>query len=237
MPDPLADNCSPQFETAQYAASQGKDQCKLCGQAIAGTYYRVGGEMACPSCAQQAQQTLPIDKHSAYMRALIFGIGAAILGLIIYATFGIVTGLVIGYLSLAVGYVIGKAMMMGSRGVGGRRYQITAVLLTYAAVSMAAVPIALSQYAKQKQALREERRSFEKGAGGEQIAPAPAQPKPKMSFAAALGSLAFLGLTSPFLELQDPIHGIIGLVILLVGIRIAWQSTAGQPVAEISGPF
>jgi hypothetical protein len=45
-----------------------------------------------------------------------------------------------------------------------------------------------------------------------------------------------LGLASPFLELQDPFHGIIGLVILLVGIRIAWQLTA-SPKIEILGPF
>lgn len=237
MFDPLAEKSVPQFETAQYAGSPGTDHCKLCGQVIAGAYYRVGGVIACPGCAQQAHQDLPVDRHSAYVHALLFGIGGAILGLFIYATFGIVTGLVIGYLSLAVGYIVGKSMMMGSKGIGGRRYQIAAALLTYAAVSMAAVPIGIAQAVKHKQALQQEQRSFEKRAGEEQIAPAPAQPRPKISFSAVLGSLVLLGLASPFLELQDPIHGIIGLIILLVGIRIAWQSTAGHAVSEISGPF
>jgi hypothetical protein len=246
MFDSLASNSSPQFETAEYAGRPGSDHCKLCGQPIAGTYYRVGGDIACPSCAQRAQSALPVDKHSAYARALIFGVGGAILGIIIYATFGIVTGLVIGYLSLAVGYIVGKAMMMGSKGIGGRRYQITAVLLTYAAVSMAAVPIAISQYIKQKSNLQAEQRSFQNdpslhnppgqtNVGGDQIAPAP-PPQPS-SILVVLASLAWLGLTSPFLELQDPVHGAIGLIILFVGIRIAWQSTAGSPVAEVSGPF
>jgi len=31
-------------------------------------------------------------------------------------------------------------------------------------------------------------------------------------------------------------HGIIGLIILLVGLRIAWQLTAAKPL-EISGPL
>jgi hypothetical protein len=57
-----------------------------------------------------------------------------------------------------------------------------------------------------------------------------------MGFAAALGALALAGLTSPFLELQDPLHGVIGLVILMVGIRIAWQLTAEKPI-DIVGPF
>ena len=38
-----------------------------------------------------------------------------------------------------------KAMMKGSGGIGGRRYQVAALLLTYGSVSMAAVPIAISQ--------------------------------------------------------------------------------------------
>ena len=83
---------------------------------------------------------LPSNKdHAAYMRAILFGVGAAILGMIIYATFTIVTGLIVGYVSLGVGWMVGTAMKKGSRGVGGRRYQIAAALLTYAAVSMAAV--------------------------------------------------------------------------------------------------
>jgi hypothetical protein len=45
-----------------------------------------------------------------------------------------------------------------------------------------------------------------------------------------------LGLASPFLQLQDPIQGAIGLVILFVGIRIAWKLTAGRSV-DIIGPF
>lgn len=57
-----------------------------------------------------------------------------------------------------------------------------------------------------------------------------------MGLAAALGYMALLGLASPFLELQDPVHGFIGLIILLVGIRIAWQITAAK-MPEITGPF
>lgn len=60
----------------------------------------------------------------------------------LYSAFTILTHIEIGYVSLAVGFIVAKAMMMGSNGVGGRKYQITAVLLTYAAVSLSALPIA-----------------------------------------------------------------------------------------------
>jgi hypothetical protein len=61
-------------------------------------------------------------------------------------------------------------------------------------------------------------------------------PPSRRSFGAAIGYLALLGLASPFLELQDPIHGVLGLIILSVGIRIAWRLTAGSDL-QIFGLF
>src|SRR5579864_4411157 len=141
---------SPQFSTAEYAATPGSEHCKSCNQTLGSQYYRVNGALTCAYCAEQTKLRLPVDTHSTFARGLAFGIGGAILGLVIYSAFGIITGLVIGYVSLAVGYIVGKAMMKGSNGIGGRRYQIAAVLLTYAAVSMSAVPIGISQIIKQK---------------------------------------------------------------------------------------
>jgi hypothetical protein len=55
--------------------------------------------------------------------------------------------------------------------------------------------------------------------------------------AGAIVQLAFIGLASPFLDLaSDPFHGLIGLVILFVGLKIAWQITAGSEL-QITGPF
>jgi hypothetical protein len=240
-------NSTPQFATAEYAGSG--DVCKLCNQAISGTHYRINGSLACDRCTTQLQTQLPKDSHAVFVRALMFGIGAAILGLIGYAAFTIITGIMIGYISLAVGWLIGKAMRTGSRGVGGRRYQIAAALFTYAAVSMAAIPIYFSQISKGK------------ATKPPQVKTAPANPgaaaddaegddsasssggttqtrlaKPKMNFFMAIGVLALIGLASPFLALQDLFHGAIGLIILFVGIRFAWQQT-GAPKIDIVGPF
>jgi hypothetical protein len=52
-----------------------------------------------------------------------------------------------------------------------------------------------------------------------------------------LGRLALFGLASPFLEVAgNPVGGLIGLVILFVGIRIAARITAARP-AQVFGPF
>jgi hypothetical protein len=208
-----------------------------------GSYFRVNTQMACSACAEQVRLKIPKDTHAAFTRGLLFGAAGAILGLILYAAFGIITGLMVGYVALAVGYIVGKAITLGSGGIGGRRYQIAAVVLTYAAVSIAAIPIYVSQAAKHHKAARPGQTQTiqvppEQGAtnvapGTEQAPPAPRR---TTNTVAALATLVLFGLASPFLELQNPFHGLIGLVILFVGIQIAWKITAGISI-QILGPF
>jgi hypothetical protein len=235
----------PQFATAEYAGTG--DTCKSCNQAISGTYYRINGALACQRCTDQLKNQIPKDSHAAFVRALAFGFAAAIGGLILYAAFSIITGIAIGYVSLAVGWMIGKAMRAGSNGLGGRRYQIAAAAFTYAAVSMAAIPIYFSQMSKHKPAQAPHVQTFPSPSGSPQKESAAADPaassqtgsspaKPSMNPFAVLGVLVLIGLASPFLELQSPISGLIGLVILFVGIRFAWQQT-GAPKLEMIGPF
>lgn len=240
----------PQFETAEFQTKPGANACFVCNQPISGSYYRINGRMACSSCTERLKNSVPNDSHAAFMRALVFGAVAAVGGLILYAIVGIATGLMIGYVSLAVGWMVGKAMMKGSGGLGGRRYQIAAVLFTYVAVSVAAIPIAISEFAKQKK--QPVQRQYQTPAtnaptgqpnteepnsqpSGDSQAGAPSQ---HQSGASAIGFLLLLGLASPFLELgSDPVHGLIGLIILLVGVRIAWQITRGRPPLVFDGPF
>jgi hypothetical protein len=244
MSEPDHSEASPQFRTAEYTPEAGNQQCKFCNQPIAGNYFRVNRSMACAGCAERVRQQIPKVNHAEFTRGLLFGIGAAVLGLILYAAFGIVTGLMVGYVSLAVGWLVGKAMMKGSGGVGGRRYQIAAALLTYAAVSLAAVPIDIAQATKaHKAARREQSQSLHNSpepSSTTNVSPSPepnpSGPRRPANWGAALVSLALVGLASPFLELQDPLHGLIGLVILFVGIQIAWKLTRGISL-QISGPF
>ena len=50
------------------------------------------------------------------------------------------------------------------------------------------------------------------------------------------GRLVVLGLASPFLQLQTGASGVIGLIILLVGMRFAWRMTRGVQIT-IDGPY
>jgi uncharacterized protein (DUF983 family) len=207
----------PQFATAEYAHLPQTETCAMCGQLFGESYYRVQEKKVCSACAERVQATFPQDSHTAFTRGLLLGIGAAIVALAVYAGFTIVTHIYLGYLALGVGWFIAKAMLMGSGGVGGRRYQITAVLLTYAAISLAAIPILLHQILQ--------------------------SPKIHNGTGVMLGvlihfwpRLLWYGIASPFLELSQLVQGLLGLFILFIGLRIAWQMTRTRGVA-IDGPF
>ncbi len=149
----------------------------------------------------------------------------------------------ISYMSIGVGWIVGTAMMKGSNGAGGRRYQIVAALLTYAAVSMAAIPIWIHfaperhpQKQIQNGKFEDEERKFGHESGQQQPEEQPAG-RPQLSLGTWLGRVALLGLASPFVQLSgNPFWGVMGLLILFFGMRIAWRITAGRRF-EISGPF
>jgi hypothetical protein len=215
--------------------SSASEVCRLCNNRVLGDYFRVNGLMACQECASQARSGQPQDSHAAFTRGLLLGIGAAVIGLAVYAGFTILTGWYIGYLALGVGWLVAKAIKRGSNGLGGRRYQVAAVLLTYAAISLAAVPIGISyafkHNAQQQKQAQPSSADSTTVPGGEASAA-----KPVIHLRSVAGQLLWLGFTSPFMGLQDGVSGVIGLFILFIGLRMAWKMTAGAPL-QVDGPF
>ncbi len=192
---------APQFGTAEYGKAPTVLSCTSCGSPIVGKTFTIDGKPACSKCALPTGTAA--SSHAAYVQALIFGTLAAAVGLACYATFTIVTHFYFGYVALGVGWMVAKAMMVGSKGVGGTRYQIAAGLLTYAAISLASVPIYI---ARLMQAGRD------------------------IDWGSRIGPLVLNGLLSPFLQLRYGLFGVIGLVILFVGIRIAVRMTRGTRI-------
>jgi hypothetical protein len=234
---------TPQFGTAEYKSASGPDRCKSCQQELPGAYFRINGLLACEKCTRQLQAQTPKDTHAAYVRGILFGVGGAIVGLILYSAFGIATGIRLGYIALAVGWLVGTAIKKGSNGIGGRRYQIAAVALTYAAVSLSAIPVGIYDIMKEKNPAQishapgsSPASTTERGSASFQEDPPASGQRATPSLASAAGALLFAGLASPFLELAGGFSGLIGLVIIFVGIRIAWKMT-GAPPLEILGPF
>jgi hypothetical protein len=173
------------------------------------------GQPSAPMAEAQAYNATYEDRawdaqssdHNRFIHAILYGVIAAILGCIVYAAFTIITHIEIGYLAVGVGYLIGKAMLHATHGLGGKKYQIASAILTYFAVSMAAVPEILWS-------LRS------RGADIAHLRP--------QTYAV----IAKYGIASPFLELQRSLgSGLIGLFILFIGIRAAWKFTADRRIA------
>jgi hypothetical protein len=224
------------------ASTTGVEICRLCNQSIGGDYFRVNTLMACPNCAAEARHGQPRDSHVAFSRGLLLGIGGAIVGMAVYAAFTILTGWYIGYLALGVGWLVAKAIKTGSNGLGGRRYQVAAVLLTYAAISMAAVPVGISYAIKHEKAAAKTPHAAAGNtpdAAGPNAFPEAPSPSPKTvpaQWGPLAGQLLLLGLASPFMDFHEPVQGLLGLFILFIGLRVAWRLTASAPL-DVEGPF
>jgi hypothetical protein len=197
---------APQFVKAEYAPGPRAQSCAICGKPIGIRSYVVDAKLVCGQCAAVGGASLGGDSHAAFVQSLIFGAGAAIVGLVLYATFTILTHLYFGYVALGVGWLVGKAMMAGSKGVGGTRYQIAAVFLTYGAISLASIPIVIAH-------------ALESG-------------RSNIDWSSIAPRLVSWGIASPFLDLQRGVSGAIGLVILFVGLRIAYRMTSANRSAS-----
>jgi hypothetical protein len=195
------------FVPQEYAPGPQAPRCSLCTTSIYLEYYRVNGKLACSKCGVAARSGGALANATAYSQGLISGLGAAGLGMVLYAAFTIVTHFYLGYVAVAVGWMIGKGIMKGSKGFGGPKYQITAAVLTYAAISLAAIPIRVEAFSAARD----------------------------MNWGAELVPLAIWGLFSPILYLQYPIFGFVGFVLLIFGIRIAWRMTAARRMF-VDGP-
>jgi len=70
-----------------------------------------------------------------FWRSVITGaLAAALAGTMYFLLFRATHGAWMVFAGIGVGYLVGYAMRLGSGGVGGRRYQVMAALLTYMAV-------------------------------------------------------------------------------------------------------
>jgi hypothetical protein len=233
------------FDKARFADDgPPPDSCRFCQRGLAGEYFRIAGHMACSTCAQNASSLVPPDTHKAYSKALLYGAAAAVAGCIGYALFGILTGIALGWAAIGVGWLVGKAMRTGSGGLGGRRYQVTAALLTYAAVAIAFVPMALHDMDRERQghAASEnaaQHTDAQQAAHAEQKAsretgkPASSEPGMLLSIVILLG----IGLISPFLQFSGSVgSGLLNLFILFLGVRMAWQMSASGRLT-VEGPY
>jgi hypothetical protein len=156
-----------------------------------------------------APATVPFDS-GVFLQALAYSLVGVLAGAILNAGFIILTGINIGFLALVVGWLVAKAMMIGSNGRGGRPYQIAAVVLTLISVALSNSVI-LYWFIQKEQPIA-------------------------LTFTTIV-NLIVLGFERPFLRFATSAGGAaIGLFIIFVGARAAWRMTSGDPAA-VRHPF
>src|SRR4051812_42657553 len=133
---------------APVAVPQGGGQpavtCTSCSKPISSDYYHVNGRVTCQSCRNAIEMAVATPEGAGpFIRAAGLGLGAAIAGAALYYGVIALANLEIGIIAIAIGYMVGWAVMKGAGGVGGRRYQVLAMVLTYWAVGLAYAPLIL----------------------------------------------------------------------------------------------
>ncbi len=140
LPDPPASVGDLQFRQAEFAEEPPKLSCAACQAAISGEYYQLGGVPVCGTCAQQWRALQQGPSQAELTRGALFASGAAIAGAVGMAVIASVTGFQFSIAAIGVGWLVGKAMRLGTNGFGSRHCQILSVALAYLGITLSSLP-------------------------------------------------------------------------------------------------
>ena len=211
--------------------------CTVCQRAVSDEYFDVNGQSVCEGCRTNlAQLTQTPRSWGLFAKAGVFGVVAAILGAILYYAVIAITDFEIGFVAIAIGYMVGWAIRKATANRGGRRYQVLALVLTYWAVGLAYTPITFKAMIEQDK--KDQAQQATASATPEAAAPATADDEATIiSIPVVLGILLGFSLALPVLVVFGSLPGgLISALIIGIGMRQAWQMT-GVPPLQISGPY
>lgn len=125
-------------------APAGPLACAGCAVPITSSYYAFDGDVFCHVCRARVESELnagsPVGR---FVGATFAGAVAAVLGAAVWLAVTRLTGYEIGLIAIAVGFLVGSGVLLGSRQRGGVPYQVLAVVLTYTAICATYVPAVL----------------------------------------------------------------------------------------------
>jgi hypothetical protein len=238
------------FERAQYdgATTQAVGTpCAQCGSSVGEQYWTLHGQVLCSPCRMQVNQALAAARSGAsFGKALWMGGLTALACGIAYAFFVAFTEVQLALITIGIAFAVAKVVRRASRGIGGLRYQILAVCLTYFASAMGYAPALFSAFKHDK---AETAQASDAQGSGEEKSIVPPESKPAEQ--AARTSEASTGKSSGFelfvgvllilaAILATPVMAIadapIGFVIVLFGLWEAWKLTRPAQIV-IAGPF
>lgn len=248
------------FETASPSDAASPAVCAACTEPIRIVYYEANGSVVCSRCRGKLEAQLGASGGMRrFRRALGFGLGAAIAGALLYYGFQVITGINLGLIAVLVGFMVGKAVFVGTEHRGGRRYQVLAVVLTYFAIASTYLPevakearAGMTQSSDSSKKTARSDSSLAEAAVTDSIATATdstasagaATPPAaagkvtlkQISFGTYLLAFAGVLLLTAALPIIAGFSNIISVVILGVGLLQAWRMNRAVNVT-VSGPY
>jgi hypothetical protein len=184
--------------------------CLQCHQPVGEAYYEAAGKTVCERCKGQIEWHLAEGAgFVGFLKALAFGAAGGLLGAAAWYAVRVLSG---GYqlalIAIAVGWLVGRGVNLGTAGRGGVGFQVLAVLLTYTSIVMQYVPDIWQGLAQSQQF-----------AGPARVL--------------ALVIAVPLAFAVPFFGLPQ---NVIGLLIIGFGLMQAWRMNA-RPQVAFSGPY
>ena len=223
-PLPSLDATPLQFDAplpSSEAATPRAMSCGGCSQPIQSVYYETAGQVICARCRGKLESRVGTSgKGGRMLRAFGLGLVGAIVGAVIYYAITAATGYSIGLVAILVGFLVGKAVFIGSGQRGGRGYQILAVGLTYFAIASTYIPMARDAM-KEKTAAGGDSASVSARSGNTAAAKADSASSATDSAAASTESPASTHAASP----QAPVKPVklgVGGVLLAIALVIAF---------------
>lgn len=129
-----------QFDTAEPSSATTERSCTGCQRPIEGEYHMANMQVICTPCRHALEAGPRGNRTGRVGRALLFGAGAALAGSILYIVVFVATGMQLGLIAVVVGWMVGRAVAVGSEHRGGWLYQLMAVGFTYLAVCTSYIP-------------------------------------------------------------------------------------------------
>ncbi len=237
----VGQNLELQFDTAVTGsdAIAGAVTCRLCQRTLQSEYYDVSGHPTCADCRNNMEALTETPTGAGpLLKAGAFGLGAGIAGAVIYYAVMAIANLEIGIVAILIGYMVGYAVRRGAGGRGGRRFQVLAVALTYAAVALAYTPIAMRAVMKRENKIGASASTGATTTDGNAEKSLPS--KKSLSTSEVVIAFAVLGAfiaALPILVIVGSFpSGLISAAIIFFGMKQAWRMTAAAAL-EISGPY
>ena len=141
-----------QFDRAEYGASApAGPTCGICNWTMADRYYETGGKVVCVTCRERIEEAFRGGSRlGRVLKALVFGIAAAVAGGALYYLIIRLTGINLGLVAVVVGFMVGRAVRIGSGNRGGLIYQLIAVFWRIRSIVGMHVPMLAEEIFQQR---------------------------------------------------------------------------------------